>query len=247
MIWLALLLIASLALPSVASGDGQPPVTIIEIPVDTTIVTASSVVPPETTVLTTSPPPATSSPQIEDQTSSTVRWPLPWVAVVLLAVSGLLVLALVRPRRDRLPGDGVPSAISRTPPSSLVFALRHYKAVESRSESGTPSPIPVPGPTAAVPPLAFGNYEAVEYRSESGTSAVQPRALGEFESLEEAIDTARLARSWFVLNSRTEAFWVVWDRHLKRAAWIAESGTPEESVIDLRTGRRQPYIARSKT
>ncbi|CAN5219024.1 hypothetical protein BH18ACT5_BH18ACT5_11850 [soil metagenome] len=227
MIWLALLLTASLAAPSVTSGDGQPPVTIIEIPVATTTVTTSfeilvatttvttsSVVPPETSVLTTSPAPATSSPQIADQVSSTVRWPFRlWVAVVAVAVGGLLVLTLVR--RNRLPGDSAPSTIS------------------------------VPSPPPAVSPSVLGHYEAVEYRSESGTSEVEPRRLGEFGTLEAAIETARLARSWFVLNSRTEAFWVVWNLQLKRAAWIAESGTPGESVIDLRTGRRQPYIAQS--
>lgn len=60
-----------------------------------------------------------------------------------------------------------------------------------------------------------------------------------------AVVTARLARIRFDLNSATEAFWVVWNLHLKRAVWIAEAGTPGESVTDLRTGRRQPYPAES--
>ena len=216
MIWVALLLTASLAQPTVVSGDGQPPVTIIEIPIATTTTTASSTVPPETSVLTTSPTSATSSPQIEVQVSPTVRPPLwLWVVGVVLTVGGFLLQALVGRRRNRRTADGAPSAI------------------------------PMPKPPPAVSPSVLTHYEAVEYLSESGTSEVQPHTLGEFETLETAIDAARLARSQFVLNSGTEAFWVVWNLHLMRAAWVAESDTPEERVIDLRAGRRQPHIAES--
>lgn len=236
MIWLALALTAWLAAPSVASGDGQPPVTIIEIPTATT--TATSLVPPEISVATTSPAPAlipsetsvlptsptpttspapaTSLPRVEDQVSPPVRSPIwLWLRGVILVLGGLLVVALVRLNRNSLPGNGAPPA--------------------------TPEPKPPP----AVSPSSPGRYEAVEYRSESGTSEVRPRALGEFGTLEEAIDIARLARAGFALDSGTDRFWVVWNLDLKRAAWIAESGTPGERVIDLRTGRRQPYVPES--
>ena len=229
MSWLALLLTSFLAAPPVASGVGQPPVTIIEIPSATTAttttttvikppttVTSGSVVPADTSVLRKySPKPAIGSPLIEDQVSPTGGWPFRWVAVVILAVTGPVLLGLVRFRRNRSSGDEAPSAI------------------------------PVPRPPPAAPPLPVDHFEVVEYRSESGTSEVEPRSLGEFGTLEAAIETARLARSGFVLDSRTEAFWLVWNLHLKRAAWIAESGTPGESVIDLRTGRRLPYGVQS--
>ena len=223
MIWVALLLTASLAQPTVASGDGQPPVTIIEIPVatttsaTTTTTTASSIVPPETSVPTTSPTSATSSPQIEDQVSPAVGPPIwLWVVGVVLTVGGFLLQALVRRRQNRRTAYEAP-----------------------------PSAIPVPKPPPAVSTSVLTHYEAVEYRSESGTSEVQPHTLGKFETLEAAIHTARQARSQFVLNSGTEAFWVVWNLPLMRAAWVAESDTAEERVIDLRAGRRQPHIAES--
>lgn len=215
MIWLALLLTASMGAPLVASGDGQPPVTIIEIPIATTTVTTTSVDPPATSVPATTPTPATSSPQTEDQGSPNVLWPFRWwIFGVVLAVWGLFVLALVYGRLNMLPGDRALSAA----------------ALSRRT---------------AVSPLVLRSYEAVEYRIESGTSEIQPRTLGDFGTLEAAIDTARLARSRLLLSSGTEAFWVVWNLHLKRAIWIAESGTPGENVIDLRTGRRQPYDAES--
>ena len=216
MIWLALLLSASMGASFAASGDGQPPVTIIEIPIATTTVTTSSVDPPATSVPATAPTPSTSSPQTEDQGSPSVLWPFRWwIFGVVLAVWVLFVMALVHGRLNMLPRD---------------HALPG---------------IPLPRRPPAVSSLALRSYEAVEYRIESGASEIQPRALGDFGTLEAAIGAARLARSGFLLNSGTEAFWVVWNLRLKRAIWIAESGTPGENVIDLRTGRRQPYDAES--
>ena len=216
MTWLALLLIGSMAAP-LASGDGQPPVTIIEIPIaTTTTVTARAMDPPATSVPTTLPTPATSAPQTEDQGSPNVLWPFRWwIFGVVAAVWGLFVLALIHGRLNMLPGDRALSAmpVPRRPPAVSLSSLR--------------------------------SYEAVEYRMGSGTSEIQPRTLGDFGTLEAAIETARLARSSLVLDPGTEAFWVVWNLHLKRAIWIAESGTPGENVIDLRTGRRQPYNAES--
>ena len=119
-----------------------------------------------------------------------------WIVGVVLTVGGFLLQALVGRRRTRPTADAAPSAI------------------------------PTPRPPPADSPSVLTHYEAVEYLSESGTSEVQPHTLGEFETLETAIDAARLARSQFVLNSRTEAFWVVWNLHQKRAAWIAESNQP---------------------
>ena len=212
MIWLALLLTASLAAPSVASGDGQPPVTIIEIPVatTTTAATPTTVVAPESSVQTSSPGPARTSPPNVEEVSSPTRWSFrSWVALLLVVAGVVLVAILRRLPRKLFDADATPAvALPETPETA---------------------------------PLASGAYEAVEYRSEIGSSEVQPRTLGEFTTLEAAIDAARIARSWFILNSPTEAFWVVWNVHSKRAAWIAESSTPGESVIDLRTGRRQPY------
>ena len=217
MIWLALLLTASTGAPLVASGDGQPPVTIIEIPIATTTVTTGSVDPPATSVAATTPPPSsTSPPETEDQGSPTVLWPVRWwIFGVVSVVWALFVLALVRGRLYMLPGDRAVSGIAlpRRPPVVSSSALK--------------------------------SFEAVEYRIESGSSEIQPRTLGDFGTLEAAIDSARLARSRLLLSSGREAFWVVWNVHLKRAIWIAESGTPGENVIDLRTGRRQPYDAES--
>ena len=215
MTWLAVLLTASLGATLVASGDGQPPVTIIEIPVATATSVPGSTAPRPSTP-STSPAPATSSPAIEDLVLPTETEPFSlWLAVAVLALGGLVALALLR-RRNGFPDASARPTVSETGPA-----------------------------TAAVPPLAIGPYQAVEYRSEPGSSQVQQHTLGEFTTLEAAVDTARLARIRFDLNSATEAFWVVWNLHLKRAVWIAEAGTPGESVIDLRTGRRQPYPAES--
>lgn len=146
MIWLALLLTASLV-ASVTSGDGQPPVTIIEIPgvtyeieIATTTVTASSVAPPESSVLTTSPASSTSSPQIADQVIPTARRPFRlWDVVAVLAVGVLLVLAPVRLRRNRVPAGAVATAIPLASPPIAVSpsVLGHYEAIEYRSEAGT--------------------------------------------------------------------------------------------------------------
>ena len=238
MIWQALLLIASLVAPMVPTGDGHPPVTIIQIPDATTTTTTatvptSSLVLPETTVLTTSATPATNPPPLtEEQVPRPVQLPSQWIA--LAAGWVLFVLVLVR-QRSRPTAESRASAISGSPSGGLLLALRHYKPAEDRSEDESHSAIPVPDLPAAESPTTPVHYEAVEYRSEFGSSEIQVRSLGEFGTLEVAINTARIARSSFVLDSVTEAFWVVWNQQLKRAAWIAEAGTPGESVIDLRT------------
>ena len=243
MMWSTLLLTATLVTPTAPAGDGQPPVTIIKIPeatTTTTIATAptDSVVSPATSVLTTTSSPVESPLPVNEQGPPPLQWPSPWIALVV--VGALFVLASVRHQGATLPAvtrspDSPAPALSDPPPEGLVLALRHYKPDEGESHPATP----MPESPAAVSPSSSIYYEAVEYRSHLGSSKVHARSLGEFGTLEAAINTARTARSSFAIDSG-EAFWVVWNRQLKRAAWIAEAGTPAERVIDLRTPASRP-------
>jgi hypothetical protein len=87
-------------------------------------------------------------------------------------------------------------------------------------------------------------FEAVEYRHGGPLRGVRAASLSTNSTLEEAVEVAREARRRFQPHgSDADAWWVVWNRTSQRAAWIAEAGTPGESVIDLRTGQREPYLA----
>ena len=193
---------------------------------------------------TTAPAQATGSPQLVDLASWTVGWRF-WLLLTgtMLTVGGLLIVEWAVHRRNRLPAVQAASVTPRPSPGGLVFALRYYQGL--RTQPGSPSGASPAGPPAANPPLGSLHYELVEYRSESWNSEVQPRTLGQFRTLEAAIDSGRRARSSFALDSPAEAFWVVWSHQLKRAAWIAESGTPGENIIDLTIRRRDPSITES--
>ena len=237
MIWSVVLLTATLGTPTVPTGDGQSPVTIIEIPEATTTTTPALVptgplVPPESAVLTTRPTPTTASlRQFEEQVPPPAQWPWEWIALALWL---WFVLGFVRPRTRR---TGVRSALRMSGPGTggLVLALRHYEPGNNRSE-GEGHPAPLPEQPAAISPSTLVRYEAVEYRSDCGSPEVYPRTLGEFGTLEAAIETAALACSSSVRDSQTDAFWVVWNHQLKRAAWVSPRRAHRETVIDLRTG-----------
>jgi hypothetical protein len=85
-------------------------------------------------------------------------------------------------------------------------------------------------------------YETVEYRSGNAPAGEDVLAFstGMFASLEAAIEAARQARSSFEPEVEgADAWWAVWNLDTQSAEWIAEFGTPEESVIDLTDGRRR--------
>lgn len=244
MIWSVLLLTTTLVTPTVPSGDGQPPVTIIVIPeITTTTATASPLIPSETAVLTLRPTQTTASlQQVEKHVSQPVR--RPWLWGVALAVWLWFVLGLLRPRGRRTP-ERTAWMMPGPPTGGLVLALRYYRPISDRCEGKSHPVQHLPEQPAGVSHPTLVTYEAVEFRSESGSSEVQPRTLGKFGTQEAAINTARIAWSSFVRDSRTDAFCVVWNHQLKRAVWISPRRARGGSVIDLRTRRPEPSSAES--
>ena len=111
---------------------------------------------------------------------------------------------------------------------------------------GKEPPAPVVRPIGAIPLIESKGFEAIEYRTGgvlAGTT-VRAKSMSTFASLEDAIASAREARLAFQPDANdTEAWWVIWNLGTQRAAWIAEWGTPGESIVDLRTGQREPYLA----
>ncbi len=80
-------------------------------------------------------------------------------------------------------------------------------------------------------------YEAVQFvnRTALGPAVVEDR-LGEFDHLDDAIAAARSAWTDFQPTpNRPEAWWVVRSPGSLRVDWIAESGSKEERMIDLRS------------
>ncbi|MGI8515278.1 MAG: hypothetical protein ACR2NT_09085, partial [Acidimicrobiia bacterium] len=134
-------------------------------------------------------------------------------------------------------------------------AAREAKAASKAravADSGANGKASVPTPNALASPKAAPGFrrrasrlgfEAIEYRigGDSSSSGVSAESIAKYTTLEPAIEAARYARANFGDNaSGSDAWWVVWDLDTKRAAWIAEHGTPGESVIDLRSGRKVP-------
>jgi hypothetical protein len=231
---LVALLVAGSVAPSwltIAASDGQPPVTIIEIPIPPTTVVESSTIPassdrPASTTGVVEPaPPSGDLFDLDISEADPVLnlggspWPWPAKVGLGLALGGLAFLSLVLVLR----------AFNGTPRSR-----------DPRSNAADRSPI------AAAIAAASSRFEAVEYQTGTAftDSAVRARTIGEFSSLQEAIDAARLARSQYNPQAPDpDAWWVVWNLNSKRASWIAEWDTPGESIIDLRSGRREPYVA----
>jgi hypothetical protein len=81
-------------------------------------------------------------------------------------------------------------------------------------------------------------YEAVQFvnrRAHLGPAVIEDQ-LGEFDQLEDAIAAARSAWTDFKPTpNRPEAWWVVRAPGSLRVDWIAESGSTQERVIDLRS------------
>lgn len=231
MVLVSLFVVASIgsAWLSVGASDGNPPVTIIEIPIPLTTE-------PEATTSTTKPdadqpgPTTTLVEQLPADTNEQGKtdvdpvllvegrnWPWQAVAGVSLILGGLAILSLRFVRR----AFSGPSFGTPTPESILSD---NVKPVESTAS-------------------ASGHFEALEYCTDGDRdeSEVYVRTLGEFSSPEEAIEAARSARSEYHPDPYPDAWWVVWNTDIKHAWWYAELGTEGESVIDLRSGRRSPY------
>lgn len=90
------------------------------------------------------------------------------------------------------------------------------------------------------------SFELVEYRDpvpEPGMTPVptQERILGTFDNEVDAIATGREAWEAFRRSgSRDVAWWIVRAPDETLARWIADSASPVERVLDLRTGTLVP-------
>jgi len=196
------------------SAGGEPPVTIIEIPSP----------PPPETVPTTAPAvtPATSSTitQQPPPPSEAVESPGGLGSIIDLAIWLALLVVLI----------------------ALGLGLWRQRR-SGREQVGAETTV---DPHEALSAVSSRGFEAIAYRTGGvlSGSAVRAESLSTHPTLEEAIAAARSARLAFQPEeANLDAWWVVWNLGTQRAAWIAEWATPGESVIDLRSGRREPYLA----
>lgn len=83
--------------------------------------------------------------------------------------------------------------------------------------------------------MAYEAVENIELRDQPGEPV--ERILGTVESEDDAIAIAREARSQFIdQGSHDYAWWIVRERRMTLARWIADSTSSKEFVLDLRSG-----------
>lgn len=232
---MSLLVTASLAPSwlSVGVPDGEPPVTIIEIPISpttepepatTTTEPATDQPGPTTTLVEQLPSetgePGTTEPETTEVAPVLVVGGRDWLWIVVAGIS--LILAIL----------------------SLRFVRRAFRGPTSEARTGESDGSDNAGTTTSMVP-APSRFEALEYCTghDLEGSEIYVRTIGEFSSLEGAINAARSARSDYDPDPYPDAWWVVWNTESKHAWWFAEFGNEEESVVDLRSGRRVPYSA----
>lgn len=89
--------------------------------------------------------------------------------------------------------------------------------------------------------MAFEAVEFIELTFQPGRPAPPPRetVIGSFETEEEAVEHARIARRAFqkAQGDARYAWWVVRQPGSQLANWIADSASEREFVLDLRTGQ----------
>ncbi len=89
--------------------------------------------------------------------------------------------------------------------------------------------------------MTFEAVEFIELTFQPGRPAPPPRetVIGEFESEDEAVGHARIARRAFqaAQGDVRYAWWLVRQPGSQLANWIADSASEREFVLDLRSGQ----------
>lgn len=80
-------------------------------------------------------------------------------------------------------------------------------------------------------------FEAVEFIEEDSRSEPRETILGEFESEQDAVATAREGKTQFMASgSELYAWWVVRRKGAAVAEFISDSKSHKEFVLDLNSG-----------
>jgi len=89
--------------------------------------------------------------------------------------------------------------------------------------------------------MTFEAVEFIELTFQPGRPAPPPRetVIGEFETEEDAVGHARIARHAFqsAQGDARYAWWLVRQPGSQLANWIADSASEREFVLDLRSGQ----------
>lgn len=227
-----------MALPVFQVDDGgSPPITIIEIPASDDAPSPGE------------PSPVDTVPPGESDTSSPV--PVPPTTAATVAPTPFTPPTEAVPTTLTPPTAGAPENPGAWPgwagpvPAGVVLAgmtvalglllyrLTHQTMLGPSRSSRNPRGAGSMGPWG-------GRYEAVQFVSRVAHigPAVTEHKIGEFDSMEAAIEAARSAREAFSPSIyEPDAWWVVRKPGNLRAEWVAESGSPQERVIDLRSDR----------
>ncbi|MGH8945928.1 MAG: hypothetical protein ACRDVL_07255 [Acidimicrobiia bacterium] len=81
-------------------------------------------------------------------------------------------------------------------------------------------------------------YEVVEFVEVRGQAAPTETVVGVYSDETLAVAGARRARSWFITSGRDDyAWWIVRTVGKKVAAFIADSRSDKEFVLDLTTNQ----------
>jgi hypothetical protein len=83
----------------------------------------------------------------------------------------------------------------------------------------------------------FEAVQNIDFRDRPG-APIEETHIGTFDKEAEALEAARSARDEFMEANRPDfAWWIVRPVGARLAHWIADSSSPKEYVLDLRSGQ----------